>query len=80
MRQTIPKEKPDYLVDLEKPIKTGRLSLAMEKLIGLVRFRTFLTMGNYYKNPVSLLKFGGEKRTLKLQAASKLKLPIKSHR
>lgn len=23
--QTIPREKPDYLVDLEKPIKTGRL-------------------------------------------------------
>ena len=62
MRQKIPTEKPDYLVDVEKPIKTGGLLLASGELIDLVRFRTFLTMEKYYKKPVSLLKFGGGKK------------------
>ena len=46
--------KPDYLVDLKKPIKTGRLSLALRELKGLVRLRTFLTMEKHYKRPFYL--------------------------
>ena len=53
-QETIPREKPDYLVDLEKSIKTGRLLL--EELIG--HGRTFLTMKTYYNKPVSSLKYG----------------------
>lgn len=78
-QQTIPRDKSDCLVDLEKPIKTGRLSLALGQLIGLVRFRTFLTIGKYYKKPVSLLKFEVGKN-FEVQAVSKINLPIKSHR
>ena len=69
--------KPDYLVDLEKSIKTERIQLTLGNLIGLVRFRTFLTMEKYYKRPVSLLKFACGKRTLKQQTVPTLNLPIK---
>ena len=54
MQETIPREKPDYLVDLEKSIKTG--GLLLEELIG--HGRTFLTMKTYYNKPVSSLKYG----------------------
>ena len=54
--------KPDYLVDLEKSIKTERIQL---------------TLGKYYKRPVSLLKFVCGKRTLKQQTVPTLNLPIK---
>ena len=42
----------------QKPVKTGRLLLALRKLIDLMKFLTFLIMKKYYKNPVSLLIFG----------------------
>ena len=38
--------------------QTERLLLALRKLIGLMRFLTFLIMKKYYKNPVLLLIFG----------------------
>ena len=63
---------------MEKPIKTGRIPLALGKLIGLVGLRPFLIMEKYYKKPISLLKFRGGKITLKLQAVPTLNLPIKS--
>ena len=53
-QETIPREKPDYLVDLEKSIKTGGLFL--QEVIG--HGRTFLTMKIYYSKPVSSLQYG----------------------
>ena len=57
LRHATSREKPNYLVDLEKPVKTGKLLLALGKLIGLMRFRAFLIMKKYYKNSISLLIF-----------------------
>ena len=73
-QQTIPREKPDYMVDLHKSIKTERLLLALEVLIGLVRFRTFLTMKTYSKSPFCHLNMD-----LNFNFVSKLNLPITSH-
>ena len=53
-----------------------RLTLALRELISPAGFHTFLTTEKYYKNPVSLIKFGGGERSLKLQPVSTPNLPI----
>ena len=61
--QTIPGEKLDYPVDLERFIKTGRLQVTPRELTGLVNFRSFLAGYNYkngmnyYKKPVPLITY-----------------------